>query len=204
MLKGCQNSLAVQECTQETADQMLHIKTAHQSQLRAALKRRIQMPHTPFVNITCRGAGRQGEGYQSPSTWEMLPSSQAAQRGSCGTVRRLWELWMETTCEHTPLGRAPCVRQRADHQLTPCVEGSWGVWLVWEPNRSGGRKVPTLWKEPGTWRVCLLRGKNPTPENVLEKLPDKTKWLLLAFSPAVYLIWSWGKPGMGFCEMENC
>lgn len=34
MLKRCQNSLAVQEYTQETADQMLQIKTARQSQLR--------------------------------------------------------------------------------------------------------------------------------------------------------------------------
>lgn len=73
MLKGCQNSLAVQEYSQETADQMLEIKTAHQPQLRAAFKRRIKTPCTPLVNITCRAAAGQGEGYQSPSTWKMLP-----------------------------------------------------------------------------------------------------------------------------------
>lgn len=49
MLKGCQNNLAVQDYTQETADQMLQIKTAHQSQLRAAFKRRIKMPYTPLL-----------------------------------------------------------------------------------------------------------------------------------------------------------
>lgn len=152
MLKGCQNSLAVQEHTQEIANQMLQIKTPQQSQLRTAFKRRIKISYTPFVSTTCRVAASQGEGHQNPSTWKMLPSSQTAHVA-------LWEgcesSEMETTCEHTPLGRAPCARQRADHQLTACVKYSGGVWLVWEPHRRGGREVPTLCKEPGTWLVCV-------------------------------------------------
>lgn len=140
MLKGCQNSLAMQEYTQETADQMLQIKTAHQSQLRAAFKRRIKMPYTPFVTSVPRVQPGKERATKALAPERCCPPPRLF-KGARGA---LWEGFesseMETTCKHTPLGRAPCARQRADHQLTTCVKCSQSVWLVWESNRTGGQK----------------------------------------------------------------
>lgn len=199
MLKGCQNNLAVQDYTQETADQMLQIKTAHQSQLRAAFKRRIKMPYTPFVTSLTGVQPGKGRATKSPTPERCCPPPKLFKRAHVALWEGCESSEMETTCEHTPLGRAPCARQQADHQLTPCVKCSQGVWLVWEPNRTGGRKVPTLWKEPGTWCVCSLRRKNPTPENVLRNCLTRQ----IAFSLLSVLQFIWYEVNLAWASV-NC
>lgn len=134
MLKGCQNSLAVQEHAQETADQMLQIKTAHQPQLSATFKRRIKMPYTPFVNIPGRGRAT-----KAPAPERFCPLPKLFK----GAAEALWEGFesseMETTCEHPP-GKSPMCKAAGRPPTNSMCQGLTGCLTCLGTKQEWGQK----------------------------------------------------------------
>lgn len=145
-LRGCLNS---PHCRPNSAEGLSGDCRPDATQIYRSWERSIQMGNQNawcsfHRHLFTRVVAKQVEGYPSPSTWKKPHATQVVKACSCGTVRRLWELprW-KPHAKHTPLERAQCASQRADHQLTTCVQVLTGcLWLLWEAKRRGAERFP--------------------------------------------------------------